>query len=62
VHIEVIVYEWPYSQVCIDCTHGTFIMSDNLGPSAYICDIGSLKNKGTECPDMVEKETTEGGD
>jgi len=30
------MYEWPESQICMDCKHGEFIMSDKLVNSNYL--------------------------
>ena len=31
---------WPSSQICMDCEHGAFIMSDDLPSSTYACREG----------------------
>jgi len=43
------VYNWPWSQNCIDCDHGELVMSDD--GSKYVCDINCLDNDGgSSCP------------
>jgi hypothetical protein len=31
---------WPSSQICMDCEHGAFIMSEGLEASTYACKKG----------------------
>lgn len=51
---KVIIYDWPDSQVCMDCGYGQFTASERFSASNYICTIGSVRNNGSECPDRKE--------
>ena len=51
----IIVYDWPWSQICMDCKHGEFVMSETRYASNYICKVNATRNTGTECPHMVKK-------
>ena len=44
------MYEWPESQICMDCKNGEFVMSDTLTNSNYLCMVGCGKNDGVNCP------------
>ena len=35
-----VVNSWPSSQLCMDCKHGTFIMSEDMPASTYTCSQG----------------------
>jgi len=59
VYYEVIIYDWPHSQLCMDCGNGEFVESETYRSSDYICTINSVRNTGTHCPDRIGKE---GGD
>jgi len=50
-----VMYEWPESQICMDCPHGEFVMSDKLDNSNYLCMIGCDKNSGISCPGLPPK-------
>ena len=52
-----VMYEWPESQLCMDCKHGEFIMSDKLVNSNYLCMEGCDKNDGVGCPKLDLKRT-----
>ena len=45
-----VMYEWPESQICMECPHGEFVMSDRLSNSNYLCMIGCDENDGINCP------------
>jgi polyferredoxin len=51
---QVIVYDWPESQTCMDCEHGEFVESETFSSSNYICKVGSVRNSGSACPDKKE--------
>lgn len=44
-----VMYEWPESQICMDCKHGEFVMSDTLVNSNHLCMVGCSKNDGVNC-------------
>ena len=50
-----VMYEWPESQICMDCPHSEFVMSDKLDNSNYLCMIGCDKNSGISCPGLPPK-------
>lgn len=58
-----VLYEWPNSQICIDCKNGCFVQSDDteaIGSSAYLCLEAERSNDGVTCPSKVsEDEDTE---
>ena|GEM_PF-1803203 len=56
---KVIIYSWPYSQLCMDCENSEFVTSETYCLSAYICKLDSVRNTGTSCPDRTKKK---GGD
>jgi hypothetical protein len=47
---EVIIYEWPSSQICMDCKFGEFIDSKTFDASCYLCWKCCKKNDGVYCP------------
>jgi hypothetical protein len=47
-----VMYEWPESQICMDCPHGEFVMSDKLVNSNYLGMNGCDKNDGVGCPKL----------
>lgn len=53
-----IVYRWPFSQICSECQYGSFVMSDGsehdpVGPAAFICTVNCIENNGTFCPRFI---------
>lgn len=50
-----VMYEWPESQICMDCQHSEFIMSDKLNNSNYLCMEGCDNNDGVVCPEFEQK-------
>ena len=54
-----VMYEWPESQICMDCGHGEFIMSDKLVNCDYLCMVGCDKNDGVNCPKLTPKSMIE---
>lgn len=52
----VMLYQWPDSQICLDCEYGVGIASDTvgmddiIGPSAAICIKNYEKEFGKPCP------------
>ena len=50
-----VMYEWPESQICMDCKNGEFIMSDKLVNSNYLCMVGCNKNDGVNCSKLEPK-------
>ena len=49
---NVILYEWPASQNCMECKFGKFIGNEEFTNSEYICIINSTKNIGSKCKDQ----------
>jgi len=49
------VYEWPFSQICMECTHGGFIYGDHIGDSCYSCDNESAVSDGIYCSGFEAK-------
>jgi len=49
-YLEVLIYTWPYSQLCMECKHGEFVDSHTFDACSYICWKHCEKNNGTECP------------
>jgi polyferredoxin len=45
----VIIYEFPKSQECMECKHGSFIHGEGYENSNYICEVGEERNKGSKC-------------
>jgi hypothetical protein len=45
------VYEWPYSQICMDCAHKRPDILDN---SAVICTRAETRNDGVTCPSFCD--------
>lgn len=54
-----VLYDWPYSQKCMECTHGCFVQGDNVEGSAYLCFEAERHNDGVTCPSFDEKEESE---
>ena len=50
-----VMYEWPESQICMECPHSEFVMSDRLNNSNHLCMIGCDKNDGINCPKLPPK-------
>ena len=50
-----VMYEWPESQICMECPHSEFVMSDRLNNSNYLCMIGCDENDGINCPKSPPK-------
>lgn len=46
---SVTLYEWPDSQLCMECRHGKFITGEDYVNSEYICSINHPYNKGGFC-------------
>lgn len=54
----VTLYEWPKSQICMNCDHGNpvqFIKKDDYVASS-ICFQACSENDGTDCPKMNKEE------
>jgi hypothetical protein len=53
------VNQWPSSQLCMDCEHGMFIMSEDMPASAYACKQGvQLGPCDSSCVMFEEKEAS----
>ena len=59
--IEPVMYEWPESQICMNCKHGEFIMSDALVNSDHLCMIGCGENDGVDCPGFEQENEEQEG-
>jgi hypothetical protein len=46
----VLIYEWPWSQNCMDCKYGERMSSKTFSVSCYLCLLGYPKNDGEYCP------------
>jgi len=57
---ELTIYQWPESQICMDCEHGNFITisGDDVG-SQYSCSIGCKENDGVNCPKKEDEDEDE---
>lgn len=48
---EVILYSWPYSQLCLSCSNKIpYILDD----SAALCGVNCVESDGVECPEYRE--------
>lgn len=55
---QTIIYEWPDSQLCMECKHGRFaLLPDSKYGSDYICDVGCKDNNGNSCPKFEQGES-----
>ena len=52
---NITLYEWPDSQICMDCEHGEFILLDSAIGSEYICNINCQEYDGVNCPKFKEE-------
>jgi len=48
---SVTIYEWPFSQKCLECNFGEELAKS----SACICHLNSEKNDEGDCPDFEER-------
>lgn len=54
---KIIVYDWPYSQICMDCDYSEFIQSEKtFNSSNYVCSLNETRNDGTSCPSHSNSE------
>ena len=53
---QVVIYDWPKSQLCAECENSTFIQSTEFINSNYICLENYLLNDGITCEKMKIKE------
>jgi hypothetical protein len=57
IHCKVVaIYEWPFSQMCMDCEHGEFIQSDTFDASNMMCHLACTENDGTVCKLFKQKD------
>lgn len=56
---KVIVYQWPMSQLCMDCKNSSEEILDN---SAKICEVACSDSDGVSCPEFEELDNTGGND
>jgi len=58
VYQELIVYEWPWSQICMECGNSDFIQgADNFQNSCYVCNAKCRDNNGSICPMRKDKDS-----
>lgn len=43
------IYDWPVSQICTECIHGTFNPAEGT-TAQYICNASCAENDGINCP------------
>lgn len=58
------LYEWPFSQICMECENGYPVMSIvdmDAGSNSAICLVNHVQEltKGDNCSKLVEKEVTD---
>ena len=41
------MYEWPQSQICMECSNRVDVILDD---SSALCEVGCTKNDGVNCP------------
>jgi len=51
----VTIYNWPWSQKCMDCKFGEFFQSDTFDMSNMLCHEACKDNDGQSCPMFVER-------
>ena len=55
-----IIYYWPFSKNCCECTHGqTCIIGENYGEITVFCDVYCKDNDGDFCPKKASKVSIE---
>ena len=47
------IYEWPQSQICMECRHRQWL-SDILYGSEVICLLAETRNDGVTCPSFCD--------
>ena len=52
--LEVIIYMWPWSQICMSCRHGESMDSKTFDACCYICWEHCKENNGSKCPKFVK--------
>jgi len=52
----VTIYEWPWSQNCMDCKYGEFVNSTTFDSSCYLCLLACEENNGEYCPRKDKEE------
>lgn len=58
-YYNVIIYDWPESQLCSDCINGELVESVMFNSACYICNKDYLKNNGIECNEQLRTEEKE---
>ncbi len=48
--LEILIYTWPWSQICMSCRRGEFVDSQTFDASCYICWECCKENDGSVCP------------
>jgi hypothetical protein len=51
----VTIYDWPWSQKCMDCKFGEFFQSDTFDTSNMLCHIARTDNDGQSCGGFIER-------
>ena len=58
--VSFVLNHWPSSQLCMDCEHGAFIMSEDTPASTYMCKVGEqLGSCASSCSKFEEQEFQE---
>jgi hypothetical protein len=52
----VTIYNWPWSQKCMDCKHGEFFQSDTFDTANMLCHLNCEDNNGESCSGFVSRE------
>lgn len=64
---DVVLYNWPDSQVCLGCIHSVAVIpvtmeaDEQLGYSASVCLLNQTKKEGSRCPKFRKGKVVEGG-
>ena len=54
---EVVIYEWPTSQLCLECIHGSWAnidMGEEHVLDVALCYAACKDNDGTHCPQFEQ--------
>ena len=54
-HYQVTIYEWPWSQNCMDCKFGEYMQSPTFNKACYFCFRNCTKNDGVHCPEKEKQ-------
>ena len=52
---SLITNHWPSTQLCMECKHSIFVMSEDEPPSTYVCSVGvQLGPCESKCEEKAE--------